>query len=271
MSDIGPRRLPGEALHTAFCAIDGNGETVNQNEVIFPLVAQEAGGRFRLIGTGFFIAENGLFASAKHVLLDVIDGKGNQTAAIGLIQFLPGDKYILRPILRCVSHDIADVAVGVAAAATHNETGTPLPNKLLRLTTEHPQVGKPVATYAYPKTVFSGDRPQRLHFYPAYFEGRIEAYFATGRDRVLMPAPCFQTSMHVHGGASGGPVVGSDGAAFGINSTGYDGTNCSFASCITNILTLRIPGVTTPRNTSGRGVSVQELAEEGFVIVRDRV
>jgi hypothetical protein len=270
MSDIGPRRLQGEAPSGALRAIAANGDIVNPDEAIFPIVAQAPDGRFRLVGTGFFIAENGVFATAKHVLLDVFDRKGTQTAAIGLVQFLPGDQYLLRPILRCVSHEIADVAVGIAAAATHKETGAPAPNKLLTLTVKQPKLGDPIATYAYPKTVFAGDRSQQMHFYPAYYEGRVEEYFASGRDRVLMPAPCFQTSMHVHGGASGGPVVGPDGAVFGINSTGYDGTDCSFVSSVTDILSLRIPGVITPRDTSGRGVSVQELAEEGFVILRGR-
>jgi hypothetical protein len=240
---------------------------VDPNEVIFPIVQQEPNGLFRLIGTGFFITDDGLFASAKHVLLDVIDEAGNQTAPIGLVQFLPGDHYLLRPILRCVSHDLADVAVGVAAPITDN-TGAPLKNKLLTLSTEHSLVGAPVATYAYPKTVFRGERPQELHFYPAYFEGRIEAYFASGRDRVVMPAPCFQTSMHVHGGASGGPVFGPNGAALGINSTGYDGTDCSFVSRIADILPLRVSGLITPRSSSSRDVVVQELADDGFVIVR---
>jgi len=268
MTDINPLPLPGEAPRTAFRAVDGNGETVEPNEVIFPIVRQEAGGRFRLIGTGFFITDNGLFASAKHVLLDVIDEKGNQTALIRLIQFLPGDHYVLRPILRCVSHEIADVAVGVAASVTEDSSSAPLKNKLLTLTTKHPTLGSPVATYAYPKTVFRGDRPQELHFYPTYFDGQIEEYFPSGRDRVLMPAPCFHTSMHVHGGASGGPVVGADGAAFGINSTGSDGTNWSAVSCVADILPLRVPGVVTPRSSSGSGVSIRELADDGFVIVR---
>lgn len=262
-----PHPLPGEAPPTAFRAVDGDGQPVEPNEVIFPIVRQERNARFRLIGTGFFITDNGLFASAKHVLLDVIDKAGNQTAPIGLFQFLPGDNFLLRPILRCVSHDLADVAVGVAAPMT-DKTGAPLKNKLLTLTTEHPVIGAPVATYAYPKTLFRGGRTQGLHFYPAYFEGRIEAYFASGRDRILMPAACFQTSMHVYGGASGGPVFGADGAAFGINSSGYDGTDCSFVSRIADILPLRVSSVITPRSSSSRGVVVRELADDGFVIVR---
>jgi len=268
MTDISPRPLDGEIPPTAFRAIDGNGQTVNPNEVIFPIVRQDANGRFRLIGTGFFITDNGLFASAKHVLLDVLDETGKQEAPIGLVQFVPGNRYALRPILRCVSHDVADVAVGVAAPMTENQTGAPLKNKLLTLTTVYPPLGASVATYAYPKTAFRGDRPQELHFYPAYFDGQIEAYFDAGRDRVLMPAPCFQTSMNVHRGASGGPVFGVDGAAFGINSTGYDGTICSFVSRVADILPLRVSGVVTPRSTASRDVLVRELADDGFVIVR---
>jgi trypsin-like peptidase len=238
------------------------------NAVVFPIIRQDFdSGEFRLIGTGFFITDNGLFVSAKHVLLDVVDGRGTQTAAIGLVQFLPGDSYMLRPILRCVSHETADVTVGIVAPLTHNATGAPFKNKILTLTEERPAIGAQVATYAYPRTVSQGTRPQQLHFHADYFSGRIEEYFAHGRDRALLPAPCFQTSMYIHGGASGGPVFGNSGRVFGVNSTGFDDTDCSFVSRITDILTLKVPGVVTPRHPTGDGVLVQELADDGFVVL----
>lgn len=197
------------------------------SEAVFLIVKQEPDGQFQLIGTGFFIAENGVFATAKHVLMDVLDGDERQTHPIGLIQFLPGNQYILRPIDRCTSNTIADVSVGVAKPARHNITGEPLPNKIVTLTVVPPIPGARVATYAYPKTVA---RESELHFFPAFYDGLMEEHFPDGRDKVIHPAPCYRTSIHVHGGASGGPVFRPDGDVFGINSTGIDGTDVSFVS-----------------------------------------
>jgi S1-C subfamily serine protease len=43
-----------------------------------------------------------------------------------------------------------------------------------------------------------------------------------GRDKVLMPTPCFQTSAPFRSGMSGGPVIGADGSVMGVVSTGFD-------------------------------------------------
>jgi hypothetical protein len=237
--------------------------------VIFPIVTQEPSGLFRLIGTGFFITENGLFVSAKHVLLAVLDTRQRQVAPIGLFQFLPNNAYVLRPILRCTSHEVADVAVGVAAPIHHNQTGGLFRNKVLTLTADLPKVGTQVATYAYPASVLvAGEPAQQLHFNAGFYSGVIQDYFPSGRDRAALPAPCFQTSMHIHSGASGGPVFGNDGRVFGINSTGWDGTDLSFVSRIVDILSLRIPGIVTPESAEPRDVRVHELATDGFIAFR---
>jgi hypothetical protein len=64
-----------------------------------------------LVGTGFFITTNGLFVTARHVLMDdVFDLAGRQRYPIGLIQFVDPNIYIQRPVLRCAPHRVADVA-----------------------------------------------------------------------------------------------------------------------------------------------------------------
>lgn len=151
------------------------------SEAVFPIVKLESEGQFRLIGTGFFIAENGVFATAKHVLMDVFDEGDRQTHPISFIQFLPDNRYILRPVLRCTSNTIADVSVGVAAPGHHNTTGAPLPNKIVTLTVVPPIPGARVATYGYPKTVA---RESELHFFPAFYDGLMEEHFPDGRDKV---------------------------------------------------------------------------------------
>lgn len=259
-----PKNLKGTVPKGAMGAVDGHGNVVDPETTIFPILKQDGDdGALHLIGTGFFIAENGIFATAKHVLLDVIDANGVQTHPIVLVQFL-GGSYVIRPILRCTSHETADVSVGIAAPMNHNTLGTPLKNKILRLTQSVPAVGQPVSTYAYPKSVMKHGEIQELHFYPDFFAGVMQEYFPNGRDSVLMPGPCMQTSMYIHGGASGGPVFSPTGRVCGVNSTGFDDDDLSFVTPIHTIENLLLADVFIPTNKTGQ-VRVRELIDNSFI------
>lgn len=129
-------------------------------------------------------------------------------------------------------------------------------------------MGDLVATYAYPKTTILRGTPQQVHFEPTFFEGRFVESFPEGRDRILLPGPCFRTSMVIHGGASGGPVVGQNGHTFGVNSTGWEGEFESFVSPVSEILDLRLSGVILPGASDARIVTIRELRERGFVVDR---
>lgn len=260
---MNPKELKGSPPKGSFIAVDGAGSVADLSHTVFPILKDVGGGKLELIGTGFFIAESGIFLTAKHVLLDVMDGDGKQTHPIFLIQFLDG-QYVFRGIARCTSHHVADIAVGIPVQMTNNANGMPLKNKLLTLTAAGQCVGEPVVTYAYPKSVFKYDKVQELHFHPDYFNGVIHEFFPNGRDSVMMPGACMQTSIHMHGGASGGPVFNSAGKVIGVNSTGFDGTDLSFITPISEIKNLFLADVKIPSNHSGQ-VRVQELIDGCFI------
>jgi hypothetical protein len=65
-----------------------DGGTANASEVVFPIVTQHAAGKFALIGTGFFIAENGVFVTAAHVVTAVLDRLGKAVKPFGLTKCL---------------------------------------------------------------------------------------------------------------------------------------------------------------------------------------
>lgn len=257
-----PKNLKGAVSKGKIGARDGDGNIVDPDVAIFPILKQTTEG-LCLIGTGFFIAENGIFATAKHVLLDVIDENGNQTHPIVLIQFL-GGSCVIRPILRCTSHDIADISVGIAAQMNHDTSGLPLKNKILRLTPIIPTINEVVCTYAYPKSTIQHGEIQKLYFYPDFFDGSIEELYPNGRDRILLPGPCVQTNMYIHGGASGGPVFDPSGKVFDVNSTGFENDDLSFITPIHLIENLLLENIFIPGNNSGR-VRVQELIEGAFI------
>lgn len=263
------KNLKGAAPQGTIGVVDGEGSIADPATAIFPILKQTIDGNLHLIGTGFFITDNGIFATAKHVLLDVIDDRGVQTHPIVLVQFV-GDSFVIRPILRCASHAVADISVGMAAPMNHNKLGTPLKNKLLNLTQTVAACGERVSTYAYPRSVIKHGDAQELHFYADFFEGRVQQHYPNGRDSVLMPGPCAHTSMHIHGGASGGPVFDSSGEVFAINSTGFENEDVSFVTPVHTIETLYLDDVFTPTNTSGR-VSAGELIDSGFIAYRKTI
>ena len=259
-----PRELKGVAPKGAYYAKDGNNNDTDRAHTIFPIIKHDAYSSISLIGTGFFIAENGILLTAKHVLMDVIDKNGVQNHAISLIQFIDGS-YVIRPILRCTSHEVADISVGIAAQMTNDKTKEPLKNKLLKLTPNFEELGSRVCTYAYPKSVVErSDGKQELHFYPDFYEGHSEEHFPNGRDQVLLPGPCTQTSMYIHGGASGGPVFTEKGLVCGVNSTGYDDDALSFITPVKTIENLLLTGIKTPNNSTGQ-IRVKELINDKFI------
>lgn len=244
---------------------------VDLNQAIFPIVTQRPDGLFVAIGTGFFVAENGIFVTAAHVVTAILDGQGNVTGPFGIFQFLPDNHVSLRPIHRATRHRVADVAVGVATPMHHNTTGAPIPNKILTLAASPLSVGSPVCTYAFQKTEIQPGKPQIVRFNPGFFEGVLREHHPQGRDKVLLPGPCFLTTMVIHGGASGGPVIGPNGTVFAINSTGVkfdDGDELSYVSCISEVLDLAIPNVVLPGSPLPRTTTLREMRDLGFVISR---
>lgn len=244
--------------------LDLDGADTRGYQVIFPILKQVKGSSFELIGTGFFIASMGLFASAKHVLQDCFDAKGNQKYPVCLLHFLPDNQYLFRHILWCSSHPTADVAIGLAEPAADTES-----NGVVTLTTSSPAMGETVVTYAYPRTeIQKVDTLEVLNFKPAFYEGRVVEFFPKGRDQCLLPGPCYQTSIVIHRGASGGPVVGQSGRVFALNSTGWDGaSDISFVSRIEEILQLRIPFITLPSGQEVHSAIAQNLADADWIDV----
>jgi hypothetical protein len=257
--------LLGEAVPGAYSIQTADGASTDPSSTIFPIVRYEDS-QIHLIGTGFFITTNGIFVTAAHVLADVLDAEGRQLYPIGILQFVPGNIFIPRPIRRCAFHPKADVTVGVAAPM--QKGGSPLMNPVLALSTVPIPIETKTTTYAYPKHLnIVRDGKQFLHLAPTFYDGYVKEYFPNGRDKVMLPAPCYQSNMIIHGGASGGPVFCPSGTVFGVNSTGYDGCDISFISAIDPIFDLAIDDVQLG-SASARTVPVIDMARTGHVVVK---
>lgn len=260
--------LKGQAPANLYRARSGDGKDIDLGYAIFPIVSQHENGTFVPIGTGFFVAEQGIFITAAHVVTAVLDQQGNATAPFGIFQFLPDGQYCIRQIHRATRHLVADVAVGVAIPMNHRTTGAPMPNNILQLSKCTPSLGSKVCTYAYPKTTVLSGTQQSINFQPGFFDGTLLQHFPQGRDRVILPGPCFETSIVIHGGASGGPVIGPNGAVFAINSTSIDEEPISYVSCISTVFDLEITDIKLPGDDYPRTTTLRELVDRGFVKAR---
>ena len=254
-------QLRGEASHGLYRFEDETGAPLIGGEGIIPILELIDGQRYRFIGTGFFITSYGVFATAKHVLMAAHE-RGHPIATW---QLIPPNQWLIRPIDQFNVHDTADLAIGVARMAVHEETGEPLVNPRMRITMRSQLVGDRVSTYAYPNTVIlSTEAGQILSFNPGFYEGEILEHWPNGRDTVMLPGPCYRTSMIIHHGASGGPVAGASDRVFAVNSIGTDGTDDSYVSQIDAILSLTI---TVNGDHGEEEITVGQLAERGIVTI----
>jgi hypothetical protein len=259
--------LRGEAPQDRFGFKTEQGEQADPGPAIFPIIKWGLDGQIDLLATGFFIGPN-IFVTARHVVEAAFDHRtGQQAFSAGMIHFYEAGRYFIRPILRGMSHRVADVAVGVVAPMTRNSDGAPLENKRLVISTSTVGLDAHVMTYAYPRyRNICNKSGQIIKLLPAYYDGRIIEHLPGGRDRVLLPGPCYRTSIAIHHGASGGPVFSRDGAVFAVNSTGFDGTDDSYVSSIGALFDLIVDDISVDGEPPGKA-TVRELARLGHVSV----
>ena len=215
-----------------------DGKESSPMNTIFPILRIGNDGRYTLIGTGFFIGSNGLFATAKHVLADDVDENGSLTKKLVIIHF--AEKYAIREIEMVAFHPKADVAVGKVKTLIFRETNTHLENNCSAIGNQKPKNGDILSTYCYPKTTISYSEIQQINIETTVYHGPVEEVFPEGRDRVMLPSACYQVKMGIIGGASGGPVFNEKGLVVAINSSSYENDEITFVSCITDIFDLDI-------------------------------
>lgn len=259
------KKLDGEINGKRYQATTGTGKVAELSEAVVPILAQDINNyQFRFIGTGFFIGCEGLMITAKHVLDDVRH-EGEVIGPIGVCHIIEDDKFYMRNIKQSFEYPNSDVAIVVLDQPRHKVTGEILKNKVVTLSFDNCHVGDDICTFAYPKSVVESDGKKHLmEFSPTFFEGKLVKEYPSGRDKTMLPNPCWQTDMHIHGGASGGPVFNSQGHVVGINSTSFGDTSCSFISNIYHIINLMIRNISVNSSTA-KDYTFEELIKMGVI------
>lgn len=248
-----------------FIAVNNDGTICSPSESTFPILKQLENDNWQLIGTGFFIAKNGIFLTAKHVLKDVLDNKNRQTLPIVAFLFPSPGKYQIRRILKGFLNVSGDMAAGVIENT--NQSGELLHNPFYTLSRKKMNSGDKVFTCAYPETIHTGPN---ITFRIKFYNGEIQEHLPQGRDKML-PNPCYHTTINILGGASGGPVFNSKGQVIGINSTGFtfgdDQPPISFISDINGCINIVLEDITLPCGSYIQQCTIKELCELGNIII----
>jgi hypothetical protein len=205
-----------------------------------------------------------MFATAKHV---VTDSHGTVLPSLAGVPILLRERTVhIRQVTQLVTHPVADVAVGLLIDTSSTDVGGPNVNKFFGLTERVPEIGAEAITFAFPKSQsFGGIEEFGLSFTTDCVSGTVEAYHPDGRDKTMLPGRCFQTTMDLQGGASGGPVASTDGRVFGINSTGLDGHSISYISSAADLLDLPVFNMRLPSGEERAWITIRELAGLGLV------
>lgn len=260
------QKLVGEIDGNKYRVTTDAGKIAKLSEAVVPVLAQDIDNhQFRFVGTGFFISQEGLMITAKHVL-DAVRPEGKVIGPIGVCHMTEDDKYFMRNIKQSFEYPNSDVVVVVLDQPRHKVTGEILRNKIVTLSFDDCHVGDDICTFAYPNSVVeSSDKNYIMEFSPAFFEGKLITEYPSGRDKTMLPNPCWQTDMHIHGGASGGPVFNSQGHVIGINSTSLtDDTSCSFISTIYHIMNLMIRNISV-NSSPVKNYTLKELIKMGVI------
>jgi hypothetical protein len=272
--------LGGEADPNSyfFQRSDQGGPLPNPIGHTFPILTHDHLGEWSLVGTGFYISSDGLFVTARHVVEAVLDD-GGQIAPLVIVHaysatglFAPSD-FPLRPITQCWLGDPADIALGVAATATHEQTGEQLRHWCWPLYWSTPADGERVGTYAFPRHKMSQDGPSLL-LHPELYPGIV---LSSGqcRDRIMIPFPYLEVDCRIHGAASGGPIAQPGRGVVGVNCTELSQTlddppGPGFGTQIRCLQDAFIDDASLS-GENGRGVTFDELVHAGSIDVANYV
>jgi hypothetical protein len=161
------------------------------------------------------------------------------------LQYVHPNQFIRRFVIKACIHTVEDVAVVAVQTLSHKDTGAPLRNKVLGLTSRLPKwaISSRLGLSQNPRTSTSAivATCQSLRRCTMVKCGRsipaVETEFCYPAD---VTRPPWRLS-----GASGGPVFDEHGHVFAVNSTGIDGTNIGYVSLIQSVGGLALANVMT--------------------------
>jgi len=264
--------LPGTAPQGTWRIGTADRDEADGRLAIFAIVTRPTPTSQRLLGTGFYQTHKGGFATAAHVALEAQQLISACPDAVGISHTLPDGRTLFRPIWKFFIHPTADVAFGIPRHEIINDrTGEAFPIKLLSLNSTPPDPRAPISTWAYPlhRVLEEETAGQLLQLQPDFYNGTLEELFSERGPSVKLIPPYYRTSIHLHGGSSGGPVFNFDGEVFGIASCSYEGAeDIAFVTPAGALLEIQVPEIITEDDRGMRTKPLRDIAALGRISAR---
>ncbi|WP_298545901.1 serine protease [uncultured Aquimarina sp.] len=235
------------------------------SNAIVPLVSEDKKtNKLFFIGTSFYISGNGILLTAKHCIFNKKDEVYDN---LGVIHFLPNNQYILRPIRKTTYANEYDVAYLLPEEILDKEKNI-VPSPSLILTDRFPELNEQLGTFGYPDTqTIPQPESIKMDFISDFYLGKYVEFHKNGIG--LLKNSCFQTTIKMKSGSSGGPVFNKNGTVIGICSTGYDvtdgGDDISFATPLLPTFSLSL------EDDNGNKKTINELIEEKIISFKKTV
>lgn len=172
-----------------------------------------------MLGTAFFINEEGLFITAGHVIDDYLKGNALKVFFMNPVE----ETWMPVAPTHIARHPVLDVAIGIV----------PVPSfvTLDRFVLGDSQLptGERVLAFGYSGTQVeerpgtrSGLPGLALHFSPKFHEGELDAYYPKGFG-LARDMPVLVHTAQILGAMSGGPLIRhADSAVYGVTCSGSD-------------------------------------------------
>ena len=260
----------------------GDGTQILPNAGVVPIMKEIEKGKLSIIGTGFYITRYGLFLSAKHVLEELVDYQRGTILPSFIFHHEDEGEVYLRTIRSISLVNKVDLAIGQANNYKEEFPQSPLTNLRVLLTTEVPQIGSNLVTFAYPQNkVLDFTQSETIPEVKADFYEGLFLKHVTNSKHSFIPYPHYETSILIKDGASGGPVF-ANGRVIGVNSRGWDfgeaeddKNNLSYMVPIRELLSAEIELVQLPEisweynqipdSQRNKALTVAELARLGHI------
>lgn len=245
--------------------LNANGKIFRNEQGIFPVIyCHKPTSTIKCLGTAFFIHELGIFVTARHVIADVAQDGAAGDSHIMLVQQLSDRQTVSRMVTNLCIHPSADIVVGLAGIARHIRTAEPVNFELApkcRLSFKQIDNGTTLAGFGYPKTErIVNENLTTFNFRGNWSEGAVEDFHIGGTS--MLKNSCYQTTMVIKSGSSGGPVF-HNGHVVGINSSSFELTGeenpISFITPVGYLLPLQVP-------IEGELISVKDLIQKNIVV-----
>lgn len=209
--------------------------------LIFPF-AIKMGEKIEILGTGFFIQSGGGFITARHLLFGNNDNPLHEN--IMAIDYRSHEEFYFRKIDHYFFfEEKRDICIGMLQGPS-SDPNKILLNEKLTLRASKPVLNERIISLGYPlNKVIERDGELIGKFKLEKHDGKIIDHLPNGRDISGLPYECYQTSVRIESGASGGPVFDSNGNIIGVNSRGFSWeTNpVSWITPISEVLDIPIP------------------------------